>query len=92
MSTACYLNYISLRLVIKNEDKKKLNNKKDGRPNKRTNMRTERFVQSSGIFSDGMGNDALKKIRFERAYSPRDEVKNTISVPKIKKDDWQVKI
>lgn len=55
-------------------------------------MRTERFVQSSGIFSDGMGNDALKKIRFERAYSPRDEVKNTISVPKIKKDDWQVKI
>lgn len=54
-------------------------------------MRTERFVQSSGIFSDGMGSDAQKRIRFERTYSPRDEVKNTIAVPKIKKD-WQVRI
>lgn len=55
-------------------------------------MRTERFVQSSGIFSDGMGSDAQKRIRFERTYSPRDEVKNTIAVPKIKKEDWQVRI
>lgn len=90
MSAIC-INFLD-RLIIKSEDKKKINNKKDGRPNKRTNMHTERFVQSSGIFSDGMGSDALKKIRFERTYSPRDEVKNTIAVPKIKKDDWQVRV
>ncbi|XP_066248359.1 DNA-directed RNA polymerase III subunit RPC4 [Euwallacea similis] len=79
-------------LFIKSEDKWKGNQRKDGRNNKKIVPRTERFIQSSGIFSQGIGSDALKKIRCERerAYSSRDDtISHTVPVPKIKKGDWQ---
>ncbi|XP_076261524.1 RNA polymerase III subunit C53 isoform X2 [Rhynchophorus ferrugineus] len=76
-------------LFLKNEEKKKQVNKRNSRNNK-TFEKTERYVQSSGIFSDGIGNDAIRKARYERVSAPRDDTSMIMPVPKVKKDEWQV--
>ncbi|XP_050313931.1 DNA-directed RNA polymerase III subunit RPC4 [Anthonomus grandis grandis] len=73
---------------IKSEFKPKLNNRRDLKNNKKVFDKAERFVQSSGIFSDGMGGEALKRARFE---SPREDTGSaSMPVPKVKKDEWKV--
>lgn len=84
--------YVFRYFIIKTEGQKKTNNKTNLRNSKKGFDRSEKFIQSSGIFSDGVGSDALKKVRYERAYIPKDDT-TTIPVifPKVK-TNWQVSI
>ncbi|CAG9759608.1 unnamed protein product [Ceutorhynchus assimilis] len=77
---------------IKIEDKKKLvPTKKPTKNSQKFAGKSERFLQSNGIFSEGIGSD-VKKARNERTYnnSPRNEPINGMTIPKLKKDKWQV--
>ncbi|KAH1023551.1 hypothetical protein HUJ04_012734 [Dendroctonus ponderosae] len=78
-------------LINKTEGQKKTNNRADFRNNKKGIDRSDKFIQSSGIFSDGMGSDALKKVKYERAYVPRDDTATRVpvSLPNIQ-TSWQI--
>lgn len=73
--------------LLKVEDKRKRHSN-DFRKNKFE--RSDRFVQSSGIFSDGIGNDLIKKMRQEKVFNHKDETNYALPIPKVKKDEWQV--
>lgn len=85
----CLFIILFCRQFLKNEEKKRQVNKRNSRNNK-TFEKTERYVQSSGIFSEGIGNDAIKKARYERVSTARDEASMIMPVPKVKKDEWHV--
>lgn len=78
------------RFFIKTEERRKSDNRREARNNRKFNDKPERFVQSSGIFSEGIGSDVLKKARYERIYSARDDASSAMAIPKVKKDEWQV--
>lgn len=51
-----------------------------------------RFVQSSGIFSDGMANDIRKSNRWsdKRSDKENDGGPSSMSIPSLKKKNWVV--
>ncbi|KAL1493110.1 hypothetical protein ABEB36_011236 [Hypothenemus hampei] len=77
----------------KTEEKPKIKNlKQDGRNTRKNHTKTERFMQSSGIFADGMGSENVNKVAVERHYHHvKHDVSNGITFPKVKKDKVELK-
>lgn len=57
----------------------------------RQNNLNQRYIQSSGIFSDFVGLDSRKGYRHGSRYSSTKENECTdMKIPTIKKDSWEV--
>ncbi|XP_019881120.1 DNA-directed RNA polymerase III subunit RPC4 isoform X2 [Aethina tumida] len=84
--------------VVRNKDKnkefiKKNEPKQRGRASldkSKTNTRQSQYVQSSGVFADGMGADTVR-FRDRRSNIRDNEERSSMAVPTIKKDQkWEV--
>ncbi|XP_030746254.1 DNA-directed RNA polymerase III subunit RPC4-like [Sitophilus oryzae] len=75
------------QFLLNGEKKKKI--QRQPRNNK-TVAKSERFVQSTGIFSDGVGNNILRKTRPGERTSYTTKEDTAMPVPKVRKNDWQI--
>lgn len=73
---------------------KKIEHKRNIRNNDKHNRQSnsgQRFIQSSGLFSDGVGFDGKRGSRSGSKYSSTKENDCAgMTVPTIKKDSWEV--
>ncbi|XP_018578531.1 uncharacterized protein LOC108916719 [Anoplophora glabripennis] len=83
--------------VVRNKDKikevtKKIEHKRNVRNDKysKRNNSDQRFIQSSGVFSDGIGLDAKRGYRTRHSNTKENDVTPSMTVPTIKKNSWEV--